>query len=171
MLWRPFLLGPIFAAQGWTTSPFNLFPDKGRYMWRDMEREAARLAASLLPAQPFRRTACWPRASPSSARTRLGAGLHARRLHGRIRRGAGDRRPAVIADILDGLGLDGRGPRRRGRDGGQQDAPEAIGEEASCAASSAPRPSSPRMARCSGATTAWSRHSPGHATPRTNVPV
>jgi len=36
--WRPFLLGPIFAAQGWNTSPFRLYPAKGRYMWRDMER-------------------------------------------------------------------------------------------------------------------------------------
>jgi 2-hydroxychromene-2-carboxylate isomerase len=36
--WRPFLLGPIFKAQGWDTSPFNLYPAKGRYMWRDMER-------------------------------------------------------------------------------------------------------------------------------------
>jgi len=39
--WRAFLLGPIFAAQGWTTSPFNLFPAKGRNMWRDMERQCA----------------------------------------------------------------------------------------------------------------------------------
>lgn len=36
--WRPFLLGPIFAAQGWNDSPFNLYPAKGRYMWRDLER-------------------------------------------------------------------------------------------------------------------------------------
>lgn len=36
--WRPFLLGPIFKAQGWETSPFNLYPAKGAYMWRDMER-------------------------------------------------------------------------------------------------------------------------------------
>ena len=36
--WRPFLLGPIFFAQGWKDSPFNLYPAKGRYMWRDMER-------------------------------------------------------------------------------------------------------------------------------------
>jgi 2-hydroxychromene-2-carboxylate isomerase len=43
--YRPFLLGPIFAAQGWNDSPFNLYPAKGRYMWRDMERlcEAAGL--------------------------------------------------------------------------------------------------------------------------------
>jgi 2-hydroxychromene-2-carboxylate isomerase len=39
--WRPFLLGPIFATQGWTSSPFNLFPAKGRNMWRDMERQCA----------------------------------------------------------------------------------------------------------------------------------
>lgn len=36
--WQPFLLGPIFAEQGWKTSPFNIYPAKGRYMWRDMER-------------------------------------------------------------------------------------------------------------------------------------
>ena len=40
--WRPFLLGPIFAAQGWDTSPFNLYPSKGAYMWRDMERRATK---------------------------------------------------------------------------------------------------------------------------------
>ena len=38
--WRPFLLGPIFKAQGWETSPFNVYPDKGRYMVRDLERLA-----------------------------------------------------------------------------------------------------------------------------------
>ncbi len=26
---RPFLLGPMFKAQGWTSSPFNLYPAKG----------------------------------------------------------------------------------------------------------------------------------------------
>ncbi len=36
--WRPFLLGPIFAEQGWDDSPFNIYPTKGRYMWRDLER-------------------------------------------------------------------------------------------------------------------------------------
>jgi len=45
--WKPFLLGPIFAAQGWTDSPFNLYPDKGRYMWRDLERICARLGLPL----------------------------------------------------------------------------------------------------------------------------
>lgn len=40
--WRPFMLGPIFKSQGWSDSPFNLQPTKGRYMWRDMERLCAR---------------------------------------------------------------------------------------------------------------------------------
>ncbi len=30
LVWRPFLLGPLFAAQGWRDSPFNLYPAKGR---------------------------------------------------------------------------------------------------------------------------------------------
>jgi 2-hydroxychromene-2-carboxylate isomerase len=52
--WRPFLLGPIFAAQGWTTSPFNLFPAKGRNMWRDMERQSARLGLPpIVQPDPF----------------------------------------------------------------------------------------------------------------------
>ena len=36
--WKPFLLGPIFSEQGWDDSPFNLYPQKGKYMWRDLER-------------------------------------------------------------------------------------------------------------------------------------
>jgi 2-hydroxychromene-2-carboxylate isomerase len=39
--WRPFLLGPIFKSHGLESSPFNIFPVKGRYSWRDMERLAA----------------------------------------------------------------------------------------------------------------------------------
>ena len=40
--WRPFLLGPIFADQGWKTSPFNIHKAKGAYMWRDVARRAKR---------------------------------------------------------------------------------------------------------------------------------
>jgi 2-hydroxychromene-2-carboxylate isomerase len=49
--WRPFLLGPIFGSQGWTDSPFNLYPVKGRYMWRDLGRICAKenLALKLPP--------------------------------------------------------------------------------------------------------------------------
>jgi 2-hydroxychromene-2-carboxylate isomerase len=50
---RPFLLGAIFKAQGWTTSPFNLFPTKGRYMWRDLARICADLGLPLVQPDPF----------------------------------------------------------------------------------------------------------------------
>jgi 2-hydroxychromene-2-carboxylate isomerase len=65
---RPFLLGPIFKAQGWTTSPFNLYPEKGRHMWRDLERLCAELGL------PFRRPDPFPQNSLLAARVAL-AGL------------------------------------------------------------------------------------------------
>ncbi|HKW55067.1 MAG TPA: 2-hydroxychromene-2-carboxylate isomerase [Stellaceae bacterium] len=63
--WRPFLLGPIFAGQGWTDSPFNLYPAKGRYMWRDLERICARYGLE------FRRPSAFPRNSLLAARVAL----------------------------------------------------------------------------------------------------
>ncbi|ALV26881.1 2-hydroxychromene-2-carboxylate isomerase [Pannonibacter phragmitetus] len=53
LVWRPFLLGPIFARQGWDTSPFNLFPAKGRYMWREMERMCEDMGLPLTVPDPF----------------------------------------------------------------------------------------------------------------------
>lgn len=60
--WRPFLLGPIFKSQGWTTSPFNIYPVKGRYMVRDIERIAAARGLSFSLPDPF------PQASLAAAR-------------------------------------------------------------------------------------------------------
>jgi 2-hydroxychromene-2-carboxylate isomerase len=60
--WRPFLLGPLFRRQGWSDSPFNLYPARGRYMWRDLERLCARHAL------PFRRPSGFPRNSLLAAR-------------------------------------------------------------------------------------------------------
>jgi len=60
--WRPFLLGPIFGSQGWNDSPFNIYPVKGRYMWRDLERVCARLEV------PFRHPSQFPRNGLLAAR-------------------------------------------------------------------------------------------------------
>lgn len=65
VLWKPFLLGPIFAAQGWNDSPFNIYPAKGSYMWRDMERRAARYDI------PFHRPSQFPRRSLLAARVAM----------------------------------------------------------------------------------------------------
>jgi 2-hydroxychromene-2-carboxylate isomerase len=62
---RPFLLGPIFQAQGWNTSPFNLYPAKGRHMWRDLERICAELSL------PFRRPELFPQSGLLAARVAL----------------------------------------------------------------------------------------------------
>ncbi|MBK0401256.1 DsbA family protein [Limibaculum sp. M0105] len=51
--WQPFLLGPIFRARGWETSPFNLDPAKGAHMWRDLSRRAAMLGQTVCRPDPF----------------------------------------------------------------------------------------------------------------------
>ena len=63
--YRPFLLGPIFKAQGWDSSPFNVYEAKGRHMWRDLERLCADLAL------PFRRPDPFPQNSLLAARVAL----------------------------------------------------------------------------------------------------
>ena len=55
ILWRPFLLGPIFGSQGWNNSPFNIYPAKGAYMWRDMERLTADYGLKLRRPSTFPR--------------------------------------------------------------------------------------------------------------------
>jgi 2-hydroxychromene-2-carboxylate isomerase len=67
LAWKPFLLGPIFRELGWTDSPFNLQPAKGRYMWRDLERICARHAI------PFRRPSQFPRNGLLAARVACAA--------------------------------------------------------------------------------------------------
>src|SRR5262249_49439723 len=107
--YRPFLLGPIFKAQGWDTSPFNVYEAKGRHMWRDLERLCTDLAL------PFRRPAPFPQSSLLAARVALvglgdgwgedfgwavcrAAFVEARRIDD----------TAVIGDILTDLKLDPR---------------------------------------------------------------
>ncbi|MCR9087091.1 MAG: 2-hydroxychromene-2-carboxylate isomerase [Rhodobacteraceae bacterium] len=67
IVWRPFLLGPIFNAQGWATSPFNLYPAKGAYMWRDLERRCG--ARGL----PLKRPPGFPQNGLRAARIALAA--------------------------------------------------------------------------------------------------
>ena len=61
-VWRPFLLGPIFRDRGMETSPFVIDPLRGAYMWRDMERRAARFGL------PFQRPGIFPANGLNAAR-------------------------------------------------------------------------------------------------------
>ena len=65
--YEPFLLGPIFGAQGWKDSPFNIYPVKGRYMWRDMDRLCAGIGV------PMRRPSVFPRNHLLAARVATAA--------------------------------------------------------------------------------------------------
>jgi 2-hydroxychromene-2-carboxylate isomerase len=53
VIWKPFLLGPIFKAQNLQTSPFNLNPAKGRYMVRDVTRTAESRGLVFRLPDPF----------------------------------------------------------------------------------------------------------------------
>jgi 2-hydroxychromene-2-carboxylate isomerase len=105
--WRPFLLGPIFQAQGWSTSPFNLYPAKGRYMVRDITRRAAELGRGFRLPEPF------PAASLLAARVAVahaGApwiGAFVRGVfQAEFERGADISDPATLAAILTAMGVD-----------------------------------------------------------------
>ena len=63
--WKPFLLGPVFLALGWNDSPFNIYPPKGRYMWRDLECLAEK------EGLPFLRPSRFPRNGLLAARVAL----------------------------------------------------------------------------------------------------
>ncbi|MGE0735753.1 MAG: 2-hydroxychromene-2-carboxylate isomerase [Alphaproteobacteria bacterium] len=120
LVWRPFLLGPIFNAQGWNDSPFNIYPAKGAYMWRDLERICAEQNL------PLRRSSAFPRNGLMAARV---AALHAdapwlpRFVRAVYAANFADDRniaePAVVADCLRAAG---------------QDAPAVIGAAQSQAA-------------------------------------
>jgi 2-hydroxychromene-2-carboxylate isomerase len=106
LVWRPFLLGPLFAQAGWRDSPFNLYPAKGRYMWRDV----ARICASL--GLKFRRPDPFPQNSLLAARVAVSLGDEIRPEFSRRvylaefaeGRAISDR--TVIAGILQEIGLE-----------------------------------------------------------------
>jgi 2-hydroxychromene-2-carboxylate isomerase len=105
--YQPFLLGPIFKAQGWGSSPFNVYEAKGRHMWRDLERLCADMAL------PFQRPEPFPQNSLLAARVAL-VGLGDRwgeafcRAVFQAEFAAGRRidDPGVIRDILADLNCD-----------------------------------------------------------------
>jgi 2-hydroxychromene-2-carboxylate isomerase len=129
--WRPFLLGPIFAAQGWTSSPFNLFPTKGRHMWRDMEREAARLGL------PFYHPKTFPQNSLLAARIALlgtetgWTPVFTKAVYtAEFAEGHDISDPQVLADILTGLGLDAEAVMAEAQDEANKACLRRIGEDA-----------------------------------------
>lgn len=105
--WRPFLLGPIFKSQGWETSPFNLYPAKGRYMVRDVERIAASRGLA------FRMPDLFPANGLNAARLALAgeaagwcAAFTRAVFEAEFARGDDISRPEVLLQLLAGIGVD-----------------------------------------------------------------
>jgi len=129
--WRPFLLGPIFRAHGWEGSPFNIYPAKGDYMWRDIERLAGRYDV------PFRQPGQFPQNSIKAARIAIAAKdedwfvpyckavFEAEYAHGKI-----ISEDEVLAEIVAGLGQDADAWLARTGDQAVKDALKAQTEEA-----------------------------------------
>jgi 2-hydroxychromene-2-carboxylate isomerase len=105
--WRPFLLGPIFVAQGWPSSPFNVYAAKGANMWRDIERHC--LLMNLPPPtrpEPFPQNgllaARVATALPAAARPAFSCAVY--RAEFTKAQPIADR--AVIAQVLRDCGVD-----------------------------------------------------------------
>lgn len=102
--WRPFLLGPIFRELGWNTSPFVLQPAKGRYMWRDMERETRKYGLAWRRPSAFPRAAVLPMRVATLGAQQAWIGEFIRRV---MRQNWVDDReiddPAAVLDALRGL--------------------------------------------------------------------
>ncbi|MGJ0510994.1 2-hydroxychromene-2-carboxylate isomerase [Methylocystis sp.] len=117
VVWRPFLLGPIFAEQGWRDSPFNLYPAKGAYMWRDIER----LCHSKGIA--WRRPSAFPRNGLLAARvataldgTEKLAAFVLAVYRANFRDDLDISEPSVLKEILRGLSLDEEATLNRAND-------------------------------------------------------
>lgn len=60
VVWKPFLLGVVFKALGWESSPFVLQKLKGDYVWRDMARLCDKYGLPWRQPASFPRTALLP---------------------------------------------------------------------------------------------------------------
>jgi 2-hydroxychromene-2-carboxylate isomerase len=60
IVWKPFLLGPIFRALGMENSPFVLQKEKGAYVWQDMARQCRKYGLQWTKPTVFPRSGVLP---------------------------------------------------------------------------------------------------------------
>src|SRR5690606_7668805 len=58
--WKPFLLGVIYRELGWKEPPFVTQVEKGRYAWRDTQRQARKYGIAFKLPSVFPRIALLP---------------------------------------------------------------------------------------------------------------
>ncbi len=110
LVWRPFLLGPIFKDQGWDTSPFNIYSAKGDYMWRDLARQAEAYGLPKISRpDPFPQNGLLAaRIATMGADTPWGPAFTRSVYDAQFAHGAQISDPALLAGLLDGIGQNGQ---------------------------------------------------------------
>jgi 2-hydroxychromene-2-carboxylate isomerase len=108
IVWKPFLLGPIFQALGMQNSPFVLQKEKGAYVWRDMERQCRKYGLGWTRPSTFPRLGVLPLRVALLGAEQPWVGAFSRRVM--ERNFVLDRdinQPGDVAPILNELGLPG----------------------------------------------------------------
>ncbi|MFK7753987.1 MAG: 2-hydroxychromene-2-carboxylate isomerase [Sedimentitalea sp.] len=106
--WRPFLLGPIFQAQGWSTSPFNIYSAKGNYMWQDMARQITKygLPPLVKPNEFPQNGLLAARLASVGVRDNWGHAFIRRVYHAQFAQGRTISDESVLSEILEDLDQD-----------------------------------------------------------------
>lgn len=106
VVWRPFLLGPIFKAMGWDSSPFVLQKAKGDYVWQDMPRQCRKYGLPWQQPSQFPRRALLPMRVALLGEEQPWMAEYCRRV---MRMNFGEDRdidnPEAVREALEGLGV------------------------------------------------------------------
>ena len=106
IVWKPFLLGPIFRALGMENSPFVLQKEKGAYVWRDMARQARKHGLPWVQPSTFPRLGVLPSRIALLGAEKLWVGVFCRQvMELNFVRDQDINQPERMAPILTELGL------------------------------------------------------------------
>jgi 2-hydroxychromene-2-carboxylate isomerase len=106
VVWKPFVLGPIFSAQGWNTSPFNIYPAKGKYMVREMERLTKQRGLPFKMPSPFPQNGLYAARLALIGHEEGWGSAFARAVYtSQFAKGANISNKEILADILKSLRL------------------------------------------------------------------
>jgi 2-hydroxychromene-2-carboxylate isomerase len=105
--WRPFLLGPVFRAEGLMDSPLNVFPLRGSYAVRDVARRARRYGFDVRFPSTFPRNGLLPaRVAMVALREGWGEAFSEAVYRAEFQEDADISSPDLVGALVAGLGQD-----------------------------------------------------------------
>jgi 2-hydroxychromene-2-carboxylate isomerase len=106
IVWKPFLLGPVFRSLGMENSPFVLQKEKGAYVWLDMVRQCRKYGLPWTQPSVFPRLGVLPlRVALLGAEERWIGAFCRQVMLLNFARDQDINQPEAIGRILDELGL------------------------------------------------------------------